>query len=136
MTIGERIKLVRKSQKLTLVQFAERIKIKFGSVSKLESGENNPADRTISMICCQFGIREEWLRTGEGEMYAPETTFDLAEYVKSKGASELELRIVKAYFALPEDVRRAVMESLSTTFAAEQDAAGKSSDTGNAPDSE
>ncbi|MBQ6206533.1 MAG: helix-turn-helix transcriptional regulator [Oscillospiraceae bacterium] len=116
MTFGERIKLIRKENKLTQTEFAKKLHVGPGSISRLESGENNPSDRTIALICREFGIREEWLHTGEGDMYAPETTFNLAEYIKSKDASELELRIVKAYFTLPKEVRHAVMESLSEAF--------------------
>ena len=32
------------------------------------SGAREPSDRTIADICREFRIREEWLRTGEGEM--------------------------------------------------------------------
>lgn len=73
MTIGERIKQVRKENKLTQTAFAERVRVSFGSVSKLERGETNPADRTIALICHEFNVSETWLRTGEGEMLAPET---------------------------------------------------------------
>ena len=38
MTIGERIKQVRKENKLTQTAFAERVRVSFGSVSKLERG--------------------------------------------------------------------------------------------------
>lgn len=116
MTIGERIKQIRKANKKNLDDFGGVIDVTGPMVSMMENGKAAVIDRTIKAICREFHVREEWLRTGEGDMYAPETTFDLTEYVKNKGASELELRIVKAYFALPEDLRRAVMESLSATF--------------------
>ena len=68
-TIGERIAMVRKSQDYTLEKFGEAIGIKKGSVSLLERGINTPADRTIFMICNRFHVSEQWLRTGEGDMF-------------------------------------------------------------------
>ena len=67
--MNTRIKYVRKEiAKMTLVQFGEKIGISAASCSLLESGKNNPSDQTIRSICREFGIREEWLRTGEGEI--------------------------------------------------------------------
>ena len=68
MTIGERIKEVRKSNNLTQADFGKQVKISGASVSMIEKGINNPSDRTISLICREFGIREEWLRDGTGPM--------------------------------------------------------------------
>ena len=66
MTVGERIRQIRKENGLTQVEFAVRLKIGGTSVSKLEKGENNPSDQTVTLICREFGVREAWLRTGEG----------------------------------------------------------------------
>ena len=72
MTIGERIKEVRKSNNLTLEKFGAAIQIKAQSVSLIEKGINNPSKQTITLICREFGIREEWLRDGKGDMREPE----------------------------------------------------------------
>lgn len=68
--INTRIKQIRKDAKLTQEQFGERIGITGASCSTIESGKSNPSSQTIKSICREFGIREEWLRTGEDPMYA------------------------------------------------------------------
>ena len=78
-TIGERISMVRKSQDYTLEKFGEAIGIKKGSVSLLEHGINTPADRTILMICNRFRVSEQWLRTGEGDMFKSSTSSEEIE---------------------------------------------------------
>lgn len=78
-TIGERISMVRKSQDYTLEKFGEVIGIKKGSVSLLERGINTPADRTILMICNRFRVSEQWLRTGEGDMFKSSTSSEEIE---------------------------------------------------------
>ena len=65
----DRIKEVRKYAELSQTKFAEKLKISRSAMSKLESGENTPSEQTISLICKEFNVREEWLRTGNGEMY-------------------------------------------------------------------
>ena len=69
MTISDRIKELRISQGLTMEKFGARIGVKRASISLIESGKNNPSDQTILLICREFSINEEWLRTGQGEMH-------------------------------------------------------------------
>lgn len=76
MTVNERIKEVREKSELTMEKFGERIGISKSSVSKIESGENNPSDRTIRLICREFGYNEDWLRYGT-EPKRPEIDTDV-----------------------------------------------------------
>lgn len=48
--------------------FARRINITPAYAAQLYKMERVPSDRTISDICREFKVREEWLRTGEGKM--------------------------------------------------------------------
>ena len=68
MTIGERILQIRKENELTQDDFARKIKLSKNFVWMLEKGERVPSDRTISDICREFNISEEWLKTGNGDM--------------------------------------------------------------------
>ena len=64
----ERISLVIKDAEITKTEFAKRLNVSQAFVSQMCSGASSPSDRTISDICREFRIREEWLRTGDGEM--------------------------------------------------------------------
>lgn len=74
MSISERIKYLRKTV-LNKKQeaFAEAIKMSRSNFGNIESGRINPTDRVISDICDAFGVSEDWLRTGEGEIFVPRT---------------------------------------------------------------
>lgn len=76
--MNERFKLVREMHTLSQKEAADLIGISDAALSKIESGLNNPSNRTIKLFCREFNIREEWLRTGEGEMKekAPEDLID------------------------------------------------------------
>ena len=67
--MNERIKKILEELGLKKVEFAERLHISRPYASELCSGAKAPSDRTISDICREFGVREAWLRTGEGEMF-------------------------------------------------------------------
>ena len=69
MTIGERVKDLRKQINLTQQAFADRLNLKRNTVGSYEVNVVEPSDRTISDICREFNVNETWLRTGEGEMF-------------------------------------------------------------------
>lgn len=71
--MNERIKKILEELGLKKVEFAERLHISRPYASELCSGAKAPSDRTIGDICREFGVREEWLRTGEGEMFVQDT---------------------------------------------------------------
>lgn len=51
------------------VDFANRVGVSQPFVSELCSGRKAPSDRTIADICREFNVNENWLRTGEDEMF-------------------------------------------------------------------
>lgn len=69
----ERLYEVRKNSGLTQEKFAEKLGLTRNFIGLIERGDRVPSDRTISDICREFGVNEEWLRTGEGEMYKPKS---------------------------------------------------------------
>lgn len=73
MTIGERVKTLRKELGLTLEKFANPIGIHRGSLSAIENDKSGVSDRTLLAICREYGVSEEWLRDGDGEMFVPVT---------------------------------------------------------------
>lgn len=107
MSLGERIRAVRKESGLTQVDFAKRLKIAGQSVSKLEKGENSPSAQTIAMICREFHVREEWLRTGEGpmreELSRDEALAAELEKVLTAGPEDFRQKIIAALVQLPPE---------------------------------
>ena len=65
----DRLKQLRKTLDLTQQQFADKIGIKRNSYANYETGRNTPIDAILISICREFGVNEDWLRTGEGEMF-------------------------------------------------------------------
>lgn len=112
--MNDRIKEIRKVLKINQTAFGDRLGVKQTTVANYENGSRQPIDAVISSICREFHVNETWLRTGEGEMFLPEVEDDLAEYVRSRGASELELKIIRAYFDLDLDTRRELIEHFRT----------------------
>jgi transcriptional regulator with XRE-family HTH domain len=71
--MNTRIKQIRSEAGLSQRAFGARIGISGPSVTKLESGENNPSQQTIQLLCQHFGVRKDWLLYGEEPMRVPVT---------------------------------------------------------------
>ena len=82
MEIGERIKAVRIAVGLTQIKFAERIAVATSYVSESENAVREPNERAIRLICAEFNINEDWLRTGQGNMYNEEDSASISESIK------------------------------------------------------
>ena len=67
--MNERLKKLRKTLDLTQQEFADRLGISRGNIGSYEVGKSALSDAVISLICREFNVNEDWLRTGEGEMF-------------------------------------------------------------------
>lgn len=105
MTENERVREIRKAKNMTLEKFGDLIGMGKSSISDIENGRRPLTDQTRLLICCKYSVNEEWLRSGGGPMFIEPASFDLGEFAKSNGATELELNFIKAYFGLPSEVR-------------------------------
>ena len=68
MSIDERIKAVRKNSGLSQTAFAERLGTTRGVITNLEGEKTEANEPFLRLICKEFNVSEEWLRTGDGDM--------------------------------------------------------------------
>lgn len=66
----DRLKMARKSAKMTQVQLAQAIDVTQSSISDLESGRNKISTKT-AQIAQVLNVNPIWLATGQGEMNLP-----------------------------------------------------------------
>lgn len=102
-----RIKRVRKENGLTQVEFGEKIGVKGNTVTNYETGLRNPTDAVILSICREFNVNEDWLRTGNGEMFSETRKDDLiakllGDVLKSDEA-DFKRRLITALSKLDDD---------------------------------
>lgn len=73
-TINDRISARRRAQKMSQDELAKRIGITRVSISKWESGLNQPKGRYLNDLAAALGVTVDWLLTGSGG--APESSAD------------------------------------------------------------
>ena len=75
MTQGERVKSVRKANKMSMEQFGEKLGVTKTAISYIENDKRNLTEQMLKSICREFNVNEDWLRTGAGSpenMFIPE----------------------------------------------------------------
>jgi transcriptional regulator with XRE-family HTH domain len=68
-TIQSRLVELRDELGIKQNEFAKKIGLTNSAVSMIESGRNPLTESNIKLICSMFGVRENWLRTGQGSMF-------------------------------------------------------------------
>jgi transcriptional regulator with XRE-family HTH domain len=69
MEINERVKRVRERLNLSMADFGNAIGLSHSGISAIEYGTRKVTEKHIKLICAVFNVSENWLRTGEGEMF-------------------------------------------------------------------
>lgn len=67
--MNTRIKKARIHLGYNQSEFASKIGLGQAALSAMEKGIRGITDRNIQIICKEFNVNEEWLRTGEGSMF-------------------------------------------------------------------
>lgn len=114
----ERISKIIEVLKLKKVDFANAIGVSQPFVSELCSGAKSPSDRTISDICRVYNVNEQWLRTGEGEMFldlGPDAQLEkIFDQIQLSGDDTIRA-IIRTYWGLSDQdkavIRRVILET-------------------------
>lgn len=95
MTQNERVKAIRKELHMTMDAFGARLGVGKTAISKIENGERNLTDQMAKAICREFNVSEEWLRTGEGEMFQQTADDYIMQKCREHGFTDREERLLR-----------------------------------------
>ena len=113
LTQGERVKELRKALNYTLDKFGGKLGVQKSAISKIEKGENNLTDQMLLSMCREFNVSEEWLRTGDGEMFIDVPVED--DYFKaatqiSKSGDKFAMQAIIEYWKL-DDMSKEILKN-------------------------
>ena len=96
----DRIKALRERLGKSQDEFGKDIGLTRNYISLIENGQRNLSDQSINVLCSLYNVNEEWLRTGNGEMFVPETKDEqiskmLADVLKCED-SDFKKRLIVA----------------------------------------
>ena len=118
--MNTRIRELRKYLNLTMEQFGEKIGVSKATISNIENNNRNATEHMIKSICREFGADENWLRTGEGSMFAPEDRqMEIAKLTKQlldEESDSFKNRFVSILSKLSEEQWK-MLEDMANTLA-------------------
>lgn len=111
--MNDRIKKLRRELDLTQQEFAARIGSVQNTITGYETGRRTPSNQVISLICKEFHVREEWLRTGEGEMFAPDVHDEFeALLARYPNLTHESIVFIKKFVAQPKEFQDVIFDFL------------------------
>ena len=108
--MNSRLKLLRKELNMSQDLFGSKLGVTGAGISKIESGQRNLTEQMILLICKEFGVNEDWLRNGTGEMHMANSTDCLDQLVQKYDLDELDKRIIHEYAKLDDKRRKAIKD--------------------------
>ena len=92
-----------KSQKA----FADYLGISSANLASYETGRRTPTDAVVQLICQKCSVNEEWLRTGNGEMFIEkskdEQIAEMLADIQTGGEETFKHRLVSALSKLNKE---------------------------------
>lgn len=87
MSLPNRIKEIRKLEKLTQKDFGKRLTLSQSQIAGYENGTTSIPNRVINQISKEFSVKIDWLMNGDGEI----RTFDTNEMELSSAIAKISL---------------------------------------------
>lgn len=104
--IGERLKHLRTNiLELNQKDFSEKLNIGADMISRYEKGQRNLTDRTISDICREFNVNENWLRHGEGAIFVEHSSENIDMIAKEYDLSSQDKLFFQNFLMLEQEER-------------------------------
>lgn len=124
--MNERIKELRIALRLTQEDFGKVIGVQRAAVNKWEKGINGVADSMILSICREFGVNEQWLRTGEGEMFEQTRASVLDRLSTEYDLSREQRSVIEAFLDLDPQERDVILKYVHNVFDRSAESAAQS----------
>lgn len=108
-TLDERIRKLRRYFDLTQQEFAEKVGTTRNNIAGYETGKRLPSVAVVSAICDKCNVNEQWLRTGEGTMFAPEIEDALGVFIRERNLTSTDRILIEKFVSLSTKARQAVV---------------------------
>ena len=84
------------------------------TIGVIETRTRNITEQTLKHFCVRYSINEEWMRTGNGKIFAEQNTLDA--FAKAHKVSEFEIEIFKKFLCIEPDSRHIILKKMQEIF--------------------
>lgn len=116
MSVGNRVKTVRKALGISQEKFGNQIGISKVAISDIENEKTSLTERNAKSICREFNVDYFWLTEGTGEMFIefPDVAIDMI--VDDYKLDQTDRILIETYLNASADERK-YLKSFLQTFA-------------------
>lgn len=111
--MNARLKQIRKELSYNQKDFADKLLLSQGTLAQIEKGARSVTDRTIKLLCSEFNVNEEWMRTGNGEMFNSPIS-KIQAIARELNLTNLELEIVENAADLKEYQQKIILDLIKS----------------------
>ena len=105
MSINERVRAVRNALGLTQIDFGKRLAVAQSYLTNIETGKREVTEKIRKLICLEFSVSEQWLLTGQGEMFIASDSTIISQLSSEYGLDAFETVILKGFLKLKPEQR-------------------------------
>ena len=113
--MNERLLAIRNHFNRSQKSFGEALGVSRDVIASLESGRVPIKDALIKLICREFGVNEQWLRTGQGSML-DDSKPSILDRLAAENLTPREQAVVSAFLDLSPQDRAAIMRYLDSVI--------------------
>ena len=110
MSIGNRLKTIRKALNLNQTDFGTRINLSQTTIGQYEKETRPITERVISQLVSEFHINEEYLRHGTGDMFIDQKPKLVRQLADELTLSDREQRLLLTFLEFPPDTRNQILD--------------------------
>ncbi len=116
MSIGNRLKHIRKALQMNQTSFGARINLSQTTIGQYEKETRPITERVISQLVAEYNINEEYLRHGTGEMFVSHRTDFVTELAAKLQLTSREQQLLLAYSTFPVDKRESFLDFIQNLW--------------------
>ena len=114
--MNTRIKELRLALGLSGEKFGKRIGLTRFAISNIENGKNNVTEQTILAICTTYNVNEQWLRTGDGDMFCLPKDEYISSLTNQYHLSQDDVEIISNFLTLDVEDRKHFLSIANKLF--------------------
>ncbi len=108
--MNERLRLLREEIGFSRAAFGQRIGVSGDVINNLERGRVEIKEHILKLICSEFSVNEDWLRTGAGEMLLKTPSGTMEQLKKEFSLDDFSFNLVHEYLKLAPAQREKVRD--------------------------
>lgn len=123
--MNERIKMLRLTLGMSQDEFGRRLGVTRGAITNIELNKVEPKPLFVNLICREFGVDENWLQTGDGEMFREmslsEEIADYSAKILGDKDADLQRRIIALMARIPPETWHVLAEKAREVFGQDEE---------------